>query len=166
MQHYWIIRIMLDQDIITNITLSSVSWHIRYYENSYLIHLCFIFSLVALFVMFYCCQIKISQRPDIAGLIMEAMAFSAEHNKELQRKLMTKELQNSSTMVDLKHIPSLPTEDQAVHEVQQETETFERRQSSTSSQSGFLRRNFINGAYVPGLGCSDSTENLIDYSLD
>ena len=32
---------------------------------------------------------------------------------------MTKELQNSSTMVDLKHIPSLPTEDQAVHEVQQ-----------------------------------------------
>ena len=32
---------------------------------------------------------------------------------------MTKELQNSSTMVDLKHIPSLPAEDQTVHEVQQ-----------------------------------------------
>ena len=32
---------------------------------------------------------------------------------------MAEELQNSSTMVDLKHIPSLPTEDQTVHEVQQ-----------------------------------------------
>ena len=44
---------------------------------------------------------------------------------------MTKELQNSSTMVDLKNIPSLPTEDQAVPEVQQVQQVQQVQNSST-----------------------------------
>ena len=65
--------------------LDVVSWHMRYYETSFLIYVWFAAFIVALYAVFYCLKVPAHRIPDLKDIIDNDDALNADFTARIER---------------------------------------------------------------------------------
>ena len=74
-----------EDDLLASVPKKDISWHLKYYESSFLIYVTFAALIVSFYAIFYCIKVPAQRIPDLRDIIDNDDYINADFTARIDR---------------------------------------------------------------------------------